>query len=232
MTETAPRHHGNRWGRSEQARRAVLEAVDGLLAERGFAGVTIEGIAAAAGVAKQTIYPAVCRALIGQAQHDPAFAAVFRSRFLRAQRTATACRWTARSPAASSRPAPTCPPTWTSWSGRSTTASWSPANPSAGPSPTAWWTATSAARRGDPDRQRIEAKTCHHRPGAPREPGETREPRDARRTVRSHGGCGPGHLSVKIRQLRIHRPGSYPDIWCFLPACSQDCILRYVCVAV
>ena len=136
MTEAAPRHHGNRWGRSEQARRAVLEAADDLLAERGFAGVTIEGIAAAAGVAKQTIYrwwdsktdilmdalltdaaehltPAdrgdlgddlrdylgrladfltcsdpgtVCRALIGQAQHDPAFAAVFRSRFLGAQR--------------------------------------------------------------------------------------------------------------------------------------------------
>jgi AcrR family transcriptional regulator len=135
MTETAPRHHGNRWGRSEQARRAVLEAVDDLLAERGFAGVTIEGIAAAAGVAKQTIYRwwdsktdilmdalladaaehltpadrgdlesdlrdylgrladfltrsdpgAVCRALIGQAQHDRAFATVFRSRFLGAQ---------------------------------------------------------------------------------------------------------------------------------------------------
>jgi len=29
---------------------------------------------------------AVCCALIGQAQHDPAFAAAFRSRFLRAQR--------------------------------------------------------------------------------------------------------------------------------------------------
>jgi hypothetical protein len=29
---------------------------------------------------------AVCRALIGQAQHDPAFAAIFRSRFVRAQR--------------------------------------------------------------------------------------------------------------------------------------------------
>jgi AcrR family transcriptional regulator len=136
MTETASRHHGNRWGRSEQARRAVLQAVDDLLAERGFAGVTIEGIAAAAGVAKQTIYRwwdsktdilmdalltdaaehltpadrgdlgddlrdylarladfltssdpgAVCRALIGQAQHDPVFAAVFRSRFLSAQR--------------------------------------------------------------------------------------------------------------------------------------------------
>jgi AcrR family transcriptional regulator len=34
----------------------VLEAADGLLVERGFAGLTIEGIAARAGVAKQTIY--------------------------------------------------------------------------------------------------------------------------------------------------------------------------------
>jgi AcrR family transcriptional regulator len=51
-----PRHHGNRHGRSEQARIAVLEAADDLLAERGLAGVTIEGIAARAGVAKQTIY--------------------------------------------------------------------------------------------------------------------------------------------------------------------------------
>jgi AcrR family transcriptional regulator len=50
------RHHGNRHGRSEEARIAVLEAADDLLAERGFAGVTIEGIAARAGVAKQTIY--------------------------------------------------------------------------------------------------------------------------------------------------------------------------------
>jgi|SRR4051812_21486563 AcrR family transcriptional regulator len=49
-------HHGNRHGRSERARQAVLEAVDDLLVERGFAGVTIEGIAARAGVAKQTIY--------------------------------------------------------------------------------------------------------------------------------------------------------------------------------
>jgi AcrR family transcriptional regulator len=51
-----PRHHGNRHGRSEEARIAVLEAVDDLLVERGFAGVTIEGIAARAGVAKQTVY--------------------------------------------------------------------------------------------------------------------------------------------------------------------------------
>jgi AcrR family transcriptional regulator len=50
------RHHGNRHGRSEAARTAVLEAADDLLVERGFAGVTIEGIAARAKVAKQTIY--------------------------------------------------------------------------------------------------------------------------------------------------------------------------------
>ena len=50
------RHHGNRHGRSEAARLAVLEAADDLLVEHGFAGVTIEGIAAKAGVAKQTIY--------------------------------------------------------------------------------------------------------------------------------------------------------------------------------
>ena len=49
-------HRGNRHGRSEEARRAILEAADNLLVERGFAGVTMEGIAAAAGVAKQTIY--------------------------------------------------------------------------------------------------------------------------------------------------------------------------------
>src|ERR1700733_11955746 len=50
------RHHGNRHGRSEEARVAVLEAADDLLVERGFAQLTIEGIAARAGVAKQTIY--------------------------------------------------------------------------------------------------------------------------------------------------------------------------------
>jgi AcrR family transcriptional regulator len=57
--ETAPvpvEHRGNRHGRSEEARTAILEAADNLLVERGFAGVTMEGIAAAAGVAKQTIY--------------------------------------------------------------------------------------------------------------------------------------------------------------------------------
>jgi AcrR family transcriptional regulator len=49
-------HHGNRHKRSEEARQAVLEAADDLLAEHGFARLTIEGIAARAGVAKQTIY--------------------------------------------------------------------------------------------------------------------------------------------------------------------------------
>lgn len=52
----AARHRGNRHGRSEPARIAVLEAADDLLVEHGLAGVTIEGIAARAGVAKQTIY--------------------------------------------------------------------------------------------------------------------------------------------------------------------------------
>jgi AcrR family transcriptional regulator len=130
------RHHGNRHGRSEEARMAVLEAADDLLAERGFAGVTIEGIAVRAGVAKQTIYRwwnskadilfealavdaaehftpadhgdlgrdlrdhlrqlavfltatdsgAVCRALAGQAQLDPAVAARFEAEFLAPQR--------------------------------------------------------------------------------------------------------------------------------------------------
>jgi AcrR family transcriptional regulator len=131
-----PRHHGNRHGRSEEARIAVLEAADDLLAERGFAAVTIEGIAARAGVAKQTIYRwwdsktailfdaliqdaeefftsadtgdlggdlrvrlrevaeflsatdagAVLRALVGQAQHDPAVAARLAAEFTSRQR--------------------------------------------------------------------------------------------------------------------------------------------------
>jgi AcrR family transcriptional regulator len=128
-------HHGNRYGRSEPARQAVLEAADDLLVEHGFAGLTIEKIAARAGVAKQTIYRwwpskvdilldafgddmakdltpvdhgslatdlrehlaavatflttsdagAVYRALVGQAQHDPALAARLRDEHLAAQ---------------------------------------------------------------------------------------------------------------------------------------------------
>jgi AcrR family transcriptional regulator len=42
--------------RNEDARLAVLGAADELLIERGFGGVTVEGIAARAGVGKQTIY--------------------------------------------------------------------------------------------------------------------------------------------------------------------------------
>jgi AcrR family transcriptional regulator len=42
--------------RNEDARLAVLRAADELLIERGFGGVTVEGIAARAGVSKQTIY--------------------------------------------------------------------------------------------------------------------------------------------------------------------------------
>lgn len=42
--------------RSERSRRAVLDAAAQLLAERGYADVTIEGIAAKAGVGKTTIY--------------------------------------------------------------------------------------------------------------------------------------------------------------------------------
>jgi AcrR family transcriptional regulator len=49
-------HRGNRYGRSEAARQAVLEAADGILAEAGFTALTMEGIAARAGVGKQTIY--------------------------------------------------------------------------------------------------------------------------------------------------------------------------------
>ncbi|MFG3437483.1 TetR/AcrR family transcriptional regulator [Nonomuraea sp. NPDC047897] len=49
MSRTGPK-------RSESIRLAVLNAADDLLVERGFDGVTIEGIAARAGVAKQTLY--------------------------------------------------------------------------------------------------------------------------------------------------------------------------------
>ena len=42
--------------RDSAAHRAILEATAALLAERGFAGASIEAIAARAGVGKQTIY--------------------------------------------------------------------------------------------------------------------------------------------------------------------------------
>ncbi|GAA4599255.1 AcrR family transcriptional regulator [Actinoplanes octamycinicus] len=42
--------------RSEQSRQAILTAAAGLCAEVGYAATTVEGIAARAGVGKQTIY--------------------------------------------------------------------------------------------------------------------------------------------------------------------------------
>ena len=43
-------------GRGPRALAAILEAADDVLVEKGFTATTIEGIAARAGVAKQTIY--------------------------------------------------------------------------------------------------------------------------------------------------------------------------------
>jgi AcrR family transcriptional regulator len=42
--------------RSTHSHRAIIDATQQLLVERGYAGVTIEGVAARAGVGKQTIY--------------------------------------------------------------------------------------------------------------------------------------------------------------------------------
>lgn len=53
-TVAAPRRGGA--ARSEAARIAVLEATTSLFAAKGYDHLTIEGIAAEAGVAKQTIY--------------------------------------------------------------------------------------------------------------------------------------------------------------------------------
>lgn len=47
---------GNRYGRSEEARRKILEGADNLVAEVGLEATTVEEIARRAGVAKQTIY--------------------------------------------------------------------------------------------------------------------------------------------------------------------------------
>ncbi|WP_257478022.1 TetR/AcrR family transcriptional regulator [Acidipropionibacterium jensenii] len=49
-------HTGNRYGRSEEARRNVLQEADDLVVAVGLEATTIEEIARRAGVAKQTIY--------------------------------------------------------------------------------------------------------------------------------------------------------------------------------
>jgi len=54
VTTTSPRSPGR--PRSEASRQAILAAALSLAAEIGFAALTIEGIAARAGVGKQTIY--------------------------------------------------------------------------------------------------------------------------------------------------------------------------------
>ena len=58
MTEALPISTGRRGGppRSEEARLAILRATARLFLERGFGHLSIEGIAAEAGVGKQTIY--------------------------------------------------------------------------------------------------------------------------------------------------------------------------------
>jgi len=54
MDETQPRRGGR--PRSERAREAVLNAVDDLLVEEGYAAMTMKGIAERAGVGRQTVY--------------------------------------------------------------------------------------------------------------------------------------------------------------------------------
>lgn len=54
MTETPPAPRGRR--RSAQSHQAILRAANDLIREDGYSNLSIEGIAARAGVGKQTIY--------------------------------------------------------------------------------------------------------------------------------------------------------------------------------
>jgi len=54
--ETAPAHRAPGRPRSAQADRAIIDAIVDLLVNRGYREVTIEAVAARAGVAKTTIY--------------------------------------------------------------------------------------------------------------------------------------------------------------------------------
>ena len=59
--------------RSEKADRAIAAATLDLLAEHGFAGVTVEAVAARAGVAKSTVYrryPSRIELLVGVVRHE------------------------------------------------------------------------------------------------------------------------------------------------------------------
>lgn len=58
MCEVSDGEHQDRIGRprSERARIAVLQAVDDLLVEQGYAALTMKGIAERAGVGRQTVY--------------------------------------------------------------------------------------------------------------------------------------------------------------------------------
>src|SRR5712664_544992 len=53
---TAPAHRAPGRPRSAQANRAIIDAIVELLVDRGYREVTIEAVAARAGVAKTTIY--------------------------------------------------------------------------------------------------------------------------------------------------------------------------------
>jgi AcrR family transcriptional regulator len=58
MTDTASKPDRNTptTGRRARSEKAILEAAEALIAERGVDGLTIEGVAARSGVAKTTIY--------------------------------------------------------------------------------------------------------------------------------------------------------------------------------